>query len=238
MDISATAPATLPRGQRVYAIGDVHGCADRLFSLHERIKADLRDRPVTHPTVVHIGDLVDRGPDSAGVIERLALLDRIGNAPIVNLRGNHEAMMLAALAGGSASIVDTWLSNGGQAALSSWGIPPGTRRTKWTVSIPLHHLAFISHLRLSWEAGPYFFVHAGVRPGVPLHGQTPADLLWIREPFLSSDLAFGAVVVHGHTPVAEPVIRPNRIGIDTGAVLGGKLTCLVLEGDRAGFLFA
>ena len=101
-------------------------------------------------------------------------------------------------------------------------MPPGTRPAKWALSIPPHHLAFLSALRLSWAAGPYLFVHAGIRPGIPADRQGAADLLWIREPFLSSSADLGVVVVHGHTPQAEPVIRPNRIGIDTGAVLGGS----------------
>ncbi|MBV9655117.1 MAG: serine/threonine protein phosphatase [Acetobacteraceae bacterium] len=235
MDHVATAPATLPEGQRIYAIGDVHGCAGRLLGLHRRIIADLAARPVARPVVVHLGDFVDRGPDSAAVIDALAGLPSLGGAPVVNLRGNHEEMMLAAMADPSA--VDIWLYNGGLASLSSWEVPPGTPSAQWPSSVPADHLAFLNSLRLSWAAGPYFFAHAGVRPGIPLARQAPHDLLWIREPFLGSSADFGAVVVHGHTPQPDPVIRPNRLGIDTGAVLGGKLTCAVLEGNRIGFLF-
>jgi serine/threonine protein phosphatase 1 len=236
MEHFTTAPASLPAGQRVYAIGDVHGCAGRLAALHARIEADLAARPAGKATIVHLGDFVDRGPASAAVVAALADLPRLGGAPVVNLRGNHEEMMLTAISG--AGGIELWLANGGEASLRSWGVPPGTRPAKWALSIPPGHIAFLSALRLSWTAGPYLFVHAGVRPGIPADLQSAADLLWIREPFLSSSADLGAIVVHGHTPQAEPVIRPNRIGIDTGAVLGGKLTCAVLEEDRVGFLFA
>ncbi len=236
MEFFTPAPATLPPGQRIYAVGDVHGCADRLAAMHARIEADLASRPLEQAVVVHLGDYVDRGPSSAAVVAGLADLPRLGGAPVINLRGNHEEMMLSAISGTGS--VDLWLDNGGVASLRSWGIPPGTKPAKWAQSVPFRHLAFLSGLRLSWGAGPYLFVHAGIRPGIPPDQQAAADLLWIREPFLSSSADLGAVVVHGHTPQAEPVLRPNRIGIDTGAVLGGKLTCAVLEGDRVGFLFA
>lgn len=235
MDPFLPAPARLAAGRRVYAIGDVHGCAERLAALHARIAEDMRARPVREATIVHLGDLIDRGPDSAGVVAMLVGRREIAGCSVVNLQGNHEAMMLAALGGGSDGGVETWMENGGEASLASWGIKPGTRRARWALSVPLHHLAFLGKLEPCWEIGPYFFAHAGVRPGVPLEEQMEADLLWIREPFLSSEASFGAVVVHGHTPVPEPVLRLNRIGIDTGAVLGGKLTCAVLEDDRVAF---
>ncbi len=235
MEYVTRAPATLPAGQRIYAIGDVHGCADRLSALHARIEADLTARPAACATVVHLGDYVDRGPASAAVIAALLQRPRLGRAPVINLRGNHEEMMLWALGGAD---VELWLQNGGAASLRSWGVPPGVRPAKWAQWIPAQHMAFLKGLRLSWAAGPYLFAHAGIRPGIRADLQSAADLLWIREPFLSSADDFGVVVVHGHTPQAEPVVRPNRIGIDTGAVLGGKLTCAVLEEDRVAFLFA
>ncbi|MSP00884.1 MAG: serine/threonine protein phosphatase [Acetobacteraceae bacterium] len=231
-----SAPATLPPGQRVYAIGDVHGCLDRLASLHEQIAEDLAIRPVGESVLVHLGDYVDRGLDSAQVIDWLS-----GGAPvpvdrIVNLMGNHEDMMLQALPGTDKDANSTWLSNGGADSLMSWNISRKVPPVDWAGLIPEEHQAFLRELRVSFRAGDYLFVHAGIRPGVPLDRQEKQDMLWIREPFLSWKPSFDAVVVHGHTPRHDPTIRPNRIGIDTGAVMGGTLTCVVLEDDRLGFI--
>jgi serine/threonine protein phosphatase 1 len=167
----------------------------------------------------------------------------------INLLGNHEQMMLAALGLLPPGFADdeaehaviNWLYNGGEASLRSWGLTPADPPSVWRARIPAAHLAFLRSLRLQHRVGPYLFVHAGLRPGVPLGRQSPHDQTWIREPFLSwtGDLKVGEpglVVVHGHTPVAAPVVKPHRIGIDTGAVAGGALTCLVLEGERMGFL--
>ncbi len=232
------APASLPEGLRVYAIGDVHGCADNLRALHREIARDLADRPVAEARLVHLGDYVDRGPDSAGVIETLLQpFPQAGAGPgplVVNLMGNHEEMMLTALADFDA--VPHWLSNGGAASLESWGIRVPPRTGDWAAAVPSHHLAFLRGLQLMHAAGGYVFVHAGLRPRTPLARQSRIDMLWIREPFLSFDGELPAVVVHGHTPVSAPVVRHNRIGIDTGACLGGRLTCVVLEADRLGFL--
>jgi serine/threonine protein phosphatase 1 len=229
------APGSLPSHIRVYAIGDVHGCLDRLVALHADIAADLTERPVAEPLLIHMGDYVDRGPDSAGVIERLAA-GHLPNLPVVNLMGNHEDLMLSALERPSDASVQLWLMNGGANSLHSWGIPRTTAAAEWASRLPARHLAFLRNLAVSHSAGGYLFVHAGVRPGLPLERQSPHDLLWIREPFLSSSADFGAVVVHGHTPRGRPEVRRNRIGIDTGAVMGGNLTCVVLEGDRMAFL--
>lgn len=233
------APAALPDGLRVYAIGDVHGCADRLRALHRQVARDLAARPVAEARLIHLGDYVDRGPDSAGVIEMLLRPfpeHGEGHGPlVVNLMGNHEDMMLTALADPAAA--PHWLANGGDAALASWGIGFQARAQDWASALPPRHLAFLRGLPLMHAAGGYVFVHAGLRPRTPLARQSRLDMLWIREPFLSFDGEMPAVVVHGHTPAAEPVIRHNRIGIDTGAWAGGKLTCLVLEADRVDFLF-
>jgi serine/threonine protein phosphatase 1 len=234
----ALAPARLPEGIRVYAVGDVHGCTDRLRALHRDIARDLVTRPVAAAQVVHLGDYIDRGPDSAGVIETLLQpFPHAGGGPVplvVNLLGNHEEMLLTALA--DAAAVPHWLANGGDAALDSWGVPEPPPGGDWAAFLPPRHLAFLRGLKLTHAAGGYLFVHAGLRPGTRLARQSRFDLLWIREPFLSFDGAFPAVVVHGHTVQSEPVIRHNRIGIDTGACMGGRLTCVVLEGDRLGFL--
>ncbi len=234
------APATIPDGRRVYAVGDVHGCADRLGALHERIARDLAARPVAEVLLVHLGDYIDRGPDSAGVLRRIAAPPR-GITHVVNLLGNHEAMMLEALDAaadgerGWRQAVGHWLANGGTASLVSWRIdelPPA----RWAAAIGGEVIEQLRGLRLRHAEGGYLFVHAGVRPGVHLLRQVADDLLWMREPFLSSSAEHGAVVVHGHTPVPAPQVRANRIGIDTGAVTGGALTCLVLEGETLGFL--
>jgi serine/threonine protein phosphatase 1 len=232
-DETIPAPATLPEGLRVYAVGDVHGCADRLDALHALIAEDAAHAAEPRRVIVYLGDYVDRGPDSQGVVERLLLPPRFG-AEAVHLAGNHEAMMLDALArpddDGALSL---WTDNGGAVALASWGIDAyGTDPAGWEAAIPPAHLAFLRQLRRRAAFGGYLFVHAGVRPNVPLDAQDPDDLLWIREPFLSSTADFGAVVVHGHTPGRDVVIRKNRIGLDTGAVFGGPLTCAALWGDR------
>lgn len=230
------APAALPPGQRIYAVGDVHGCLDQLDALHRAIGADLRARPHADPLVIHLGDYIDRGPDSAGVIGRLIAPFPIAGVRVLNLVGNHEDMLLGALAGRRME-AEVWIANGGHAALQSWGVPARTAPRKWGELIPPPHLHFMRSLAVMHRAGGYVFVHAGVRPGLGLGAQTRQDLLWIREPFLSSEVAHEAVVVHGHTPEdSAPVVRSNRIGLDTGAVLGGPLTCGVFEGDRVWFL--
>jgi serine/threonine protein phosphatase 1 len=232
------APASLPPGQRVYAVGDVHGCLDRLVALHELIGTDLTERPTESAVLVHLGDYVDRGPDSAGVVARLANGEALPGTLTVNLMGNHEHMMLAALVSSDAETTELWLANGGADSLLSWGVPRSAQPREWPNYLPIPHLLFLRDLAVCHEAGGYLFVHAGIRPGIPLERQSRHDLMWIREPFLSSQVTFGPVVVHGHTPRQEPVVRSNRIGIDTGAVMGGVLTCAVLEEDRLGFITA
>jgi serine/threonine protein phosphatase 1 len=233
------APATLPVGERVYAIGDVHGCLDRLLMLHRAIAGDIGARPGAAVTLVHLGDYVDRGPDSAGVLGWLAdSAPPAGVSCVVNLMGNHEAMMLAALTERSARAARLWLLNGGEATLRSFGLGDSADPGAWAEHLPAGRLDFLRSLRLTHRAGGYVFVHAGLRPGVPVAAQDRDDLLWIREPFLAAAEPFEAVVVHGHSPSLAPVLRHNRIGIDTGAVMGGRLTCAVLEGDRVGFIYA
>jgi serine/threonine protein phosphatase 1 len=202
----------------VYAIGDVHGCLDRLVALHWAITADLAARPVAESVLVHLGDYVDRGPDSAGVVWLLTGSVAPAVTRRVDLRGNHEAMMAAALDGNA--------------------VPSEALVSAWSASVPLAHRQWIKNRPLLHREGGYLFVHAGIRPGLPVARQLPEDLLWIREPFLSFPDKHPLVVVHGHTPEAAPQIRANRIGIDTGAVMGGDLTCVVLESDRMRFLTA
>jgi serine/threonine protein phosphatase 1 len=231
------APAVIPPGRRVYAIGDIHGCNVQLGNLHEIIVEDLVRRPVDAAVLLHIGDYVDRGADTAGVLRRLLRGPPIPDVQVVNLVGNHDETMLHALSGDRAAATD-WLFAGGRPALESYDIDPDSPRETWPENVPPEHLDFLRGLTLTHREGGYFFVHGGIRPGVPLNEQAREDLLRMRQPFLYSEMDFGAVVVHGHSPVKEPVVRHNRIAIDTGAVFGGKLTCLVLEGETLGFLTA
>ncbi len=231
------APARMVPGRRVYAIGDIHGCAAQLTALHGKIQEDLARRPIGSALLLHIGDYVDRGVDTKGVIARLVNGSPIPGTEMVNLMGNHENTMIEALAGERAAATD-WLFTGGRPSLTSYGADPDQPRDTWRRHVPDSHVAFLKNLTLMHREGEYVFVHGGVRPGVALEDQARDDLLRMRQPFLYSEQDFGAVVVHGHSPVKAPVIRHNRIAIDTGAVFGGEMTCLVLEDDRLGFLTA
>jgi serine/threonine protein phosphatase 1 len=230
------APASLAPGQRVYAIGDVHGLDDRLAALHAAILADLAARPVAHALLVHLGDYIDRGPDSAAVLHRVA--GGLPGLPTINLMGNHEDMLMRALASGDPADAALWLQNGGGATLAGWKLNWRDRPQIWEAAMPPAQLGLLRSLVPCCLVGGYIFAHAGIRPGTKLADQTREDLMWIREPFLSFQGRLPAVAVHGHTPEPEPALRPHRIGIDTGAVLGGDLTCAILETDRVGFLQA
>jgi len=230
------APGWLPRGRRVYAVGDVHGCREQLAALHAMIAADLLARPIASGVLIHLGDYIDRGPDSAGVVDMLLLGTPCG-LPTINLLGDHERMLLQALDGDRASATD-WLWSGGHASLQSWAIDPDRPRESWADALPAPHLAFLRGLPSLYREGGYLFVHAGIRPGIAIEAQPIDDLLTIRQPFLWTTEDFGVVVVHGHSTSPAPVVADNRIGIDTGAGNGGPLTCAVLETNRVGFLAA
>lgn len=230
------APGRLPPNHRVYVIGDVHGHLDRLRTLHCLIADDLLARPVPNPILVHLGDYINQGPDSAGVLTHLIGL-RTPNARVINLLGDHERMLLDAIDGDRAAATD-WLWAGGRHALPSWGLSPDLPREAWAQAFPAGHLALLRSLVLTYQAGDYLFVHAGLRPGVPLRNQTRDDLLMIRQPFLASEAPLGAVIVHGHSSQPEVSIQPNRIGLDTGAGIGGRLTCAILEEDGIALLAA
>lgn len=226
-----------PDGCRVYAIGDIHGRADLLGRLHGLIAQDARRRPAGRTVVVYIGDYVDRGPESAAVID-LLLRGPPDGIEARFIKGNHEDFLLRFL--DDPAVWSHWSANGGEETLESYGIDPceapGELRRRLAEALPPRHLDFLRALATHHVEGDYFFVHAGVRPGIPFADQRESDLLWIRDEFLGSDEPFGKIVVHGHSIQAAPDIRPNRIGIDTGAYRTGRLTCLVIEGDTRRFL--
>lgn len=190
----------------IYAIGDIHGCLDPLRGLMDQLRLFDDDE------VVFVGDYVDRGPDSKGVIDYLLTL----RGRYTFLMGNHERMFLDFLQGKDRSL---FLYNGGAATLESYG---GLGR------IPAAHLDFLNRLHLYYETDDYLFVHGGIRPGVPLQEQDPKDLLWIREEFYAYPGRYPKTVVFGHTPMREVLMEEDRIGIDTACVYGNKLTCLIL----------
>ena len=209
----------------VFAIGDHHGCPDELEVLLDRIGAGATD------TLVFLGDYVDRGPRVRALIERL-LRVRDELPATVFLRGNHEDMLLAYL-GLDGRHGDVYLANGGGATLASYGVAPGASAAEAAACFPPAHLAFFRGLPLMHRDGPFLFVHAGVRPGVPLEQQADDDLLWIREEFFAARHDLPWTVVFGHTPQREARIAlPFHIGLDTGLVYGNKLSCLDVEGRR------
>ena len=234
---SSAAPLpAIPHKQRVYAIGDIHGRLDLFSALGHAIEADNATRAAADSTVILLGDLVDRGPDSAGV---LALARQWGAMRRVRiLAGNHEEMMLRSLE--SVDMLRRFVSSsaGGRETLLSFGISQQDYDpASWEellemarAAVPIETLDFIRSFEAMITVGDYCFVHAGIRPGVALAAQAASDLRWIREPFLSSDESHGPVIVHGHTIDDAPQIRPNRIGLDTGAYSSGKLTAMGLEG--------
>lgn len=222
-------------GIRIYAIGDVHGRADLLKQLFNLIDADLARRPVPHPMIVTLGDYIDRGPASRQVVD--LVLAQAAQQELVALKGNHDAFLLQALE--DPAKMGDWLLMHGVETLASYGLTSATVAGKklsaladaLAAALPETHLRFFCELKLSFVSGDFFFVHAGVRPGVPLDRQAEEDLIWIRHQFLRHQGDFGKVVVHGHTPVRHVERRANRIGIDTAAYATGKLTALVIEGS-------
>jgi serine/threonine protein phosphatase 1 len=226
------------RGYRAYAIGDIHGRFDLLEQMLAKIHAELQRRPARKTLLVFVGDLIDRGPSSAQVIERLRTYRREGIQPVF-LLGNHEEVLLRILRGDD-SLIASWLEFGGLQCLQSYGVDAtrlSGRSDDELVEIirgvvPASHVKFLDSFIDSCRFGDYLFVHAGIRPGVELEQQRQADLRWIREPFLFDDTDHGFVVVHGHTISSEVEERPNRIGIDTGAYRTGVLTAVAIEGSE------
>jgi serine/threonine protein phosphatase 1 len=229
-------------GCRAYAVGDIHGRLDLLNQVIGFIEADIAAQPPMRNFVVFLGDLIDRGPESAGVIERLRTYAP-ENATVVFLAGNHEEILLRILAGDS-GIVASWLKFGGAECAESYGLDPAALKRTDELSavallrdkIPASHRDFLEGLADTFRFGDYLFVHAGIRPGIALEEQEQADLRWIREAFLNDDKEHGFIVVHGHTIVPEVEERRNRIGIDTGAYRSGILTALVIEEDGRRYL--
>jgi serine/threonine protein phosphatase 1 len=227
-----------PDGWRAYVIGDVHGCLHLLDRLIDAIVADHASRAPARGLLVLVGDLIDRGPDSAGVIERLRTVDLSGFR-LVTLAGNHEEVLLRIL-GGDASQIAGWLRFGGAEALGSWNVDaaqvaalaPADAQALIAAAVTPEQRSFLDSLGDSFRFGDYLFVHAGIRPGIPLEEQSLADLRWIREPFLSDRRDHGMMVVHGHTISNTVEEVGNRIGIDTGAYRTGRLTALGIEGEE------
>jgi serine/threonine protein phosphatase 1 len=210
----------------LYAIGDIHGSLDSLERLLDKISPDLsRDR------LVFVGDYIDRGPQCKGVVDYVIRLKNLAPpGQVICLKGNHEAMLLDFMAGGPAEM---FLFNGGMATLEDyWDVDWVDREG---LALPPDHAQFYQDLQLYYETPEYIFVHAGLKPGVPLADQVEADLLWVRGEFITSAADFGRRVVFGHTPFKQPLIMPNKIGIDTGAVYGNFLTALKLP--EAEFFF-
>jgi len=227
-----------PRGQRAYAIGDVHGCLDLLERVLARIGSEIEQNPRPKTSIVFLGDIVDRGPSSAQVIERLSTWSN-PRASMHFIMGNHEEVMLRVM-DGDVSLLPNWLRFGGAATLRSYGLDARSIARKPEEeavriirdSVPASYREFLASFADSISFGGYVFVHAGIRPGIDLAEQSQSDLRWIREPFLEDSTDHGFVVVHGHTISNSVDVTANRIGIDTGAYSTGVLTALAIEGSR------
>lgn len=239
-----SARGRIPDSEVVYAIGDIHGRADLLSRLHRTIEQEVAaSEQQRRFTIVYLGDYIDRGPHSSDVID-LLLDEPVKGAESVLLKGNHEDALLRFLAGDAGA--DAWLSIGGGATAMSYGVSlrgsdnsalsSETVRDRLLAAIPSRHLSLLEQLKLFYEAGDYLFVHAGIRPGVPMEHQDPKDLLWIRGEFLQSRRNHGKIVVHGHASGSTVVERPNRICIDTAAYATDRLSCIVLEGRQRRYI--
>jgi serine/threonine protein phosphatase 1 len=232
--------ASTPAETRIYAVGDIHGRADLLNEIVKRIEEDLRRRPIRHAVEIYLGDYIDRGPDSKNVVDLLAT--RLVRNNAVCLRGNHEDLMERFLH--DPLTLESWLKLGGMQTLASYGVRPcsdapgasNDLHRRFCRAFPRTHELFLKCLRPWACCGDYLFVHAGIRPTIPLDRQSIADLLWIRDEFLNSPHDHGKLIVHGHTPVPHPEVHHNRINIDTGAWHTGTLTCVILEGTTIQFL--
>jgi serine/threonine protein phosphatase 1 len=237
-DVRRSAPSTA--GRLVYAIGDVHGRLDLLKPLIRGLAEDaLASSVEERPMLVFLGDYIDRGPGSKGVVDCVLSLKAQGAFEVRCIKGNHEEALLQFL--DDTAFGATWMEHGGHATLASYGVQPPASRTDqegWQVTrdalakaLPPRHLAFYRSLELMFTLGDYAFVHAGVRPGVPLDQQAERDMLWIRGDFLRFKQSFGKVIVHGHTPMDEPQVTEHRLNLDTGAYATGILTAARLDNE-------
>lgn len=226
-----------PEGLRIYAIGDVHGRLDLLRAMHEAIRDEIETLRPADWRIVHVGDYIDRGPDSKGVIDFLIETMR-EDARYIALAGNHDAGLLEFLAEPSPQTL--FAGHGGRQTALSYGVDADfsslslarEAAAKLRMAMPREHVDFLAGLPRSVVFGDFFFCHAGIRPGVPLAHQNPEDLIWIREKFLKWPLLYEKVIVHGHTPSPDPEILPNRVNVDTAAFTTGVLTALSIEGTR------
>ncbi|RIJ20477.1 serine/threonine protein phosphatase [Henriciella barbarensis] len=236
--------ASAPPKKRAYAIGDVHGRLDLLEDLLQQIERDIGERPTKSNHIIFLGDLIDRGPSSRGVIEKL--MDyKPAHAKCHFIMGNHEEALVRGLRG-EPDQLDGWLKHGGDATAESYGIDQAYLRRQGNEAlehalisaIPDRHVEFMAGFLDRIQFGDYLMVHAGIRPGIPIEDQHPSDLRWIRREFLDSQKDHGFVIVHGHTVEPEISNQLNRIGIDTGAYDTGVLTAVRLEGEDVCFLQA
>jgi len=234
-------PKSVPDGFRVYAIADIHGNADALRDVFARIDSDISGGNISRPVQIFLGDYVDRGPASREVLDLLVARGR--SHEVLLLKGNHEAMFVEFLT--NPSLLGHWRQFGALPTLISYGLKPSLNPTaeeqhelarELARCIPTNHRNLLAGMPISFSCGDFFFAHAGIRPGTPLKNQKESDLLWIREDFLLYERDYEKIVVHGHTPVAEPDVRHNRINLDVGAYATGKLACLVIEGDTIAFI--
>lgn len=230
----------------IYAIGDIHGQLDLLRAAHDRVEADRTRNGTDTARLIHIGDLVDRGPDSRGVIDYMIAL-HASDPRVITLRGNHDQYFIDYLTQPLSQLRSNgghqWTDQviGGRATLASYGVRNWLTKTAHRAArakIPESHLDFMQSLPLLHSEGECLFVHAGIRPGIPLQDQTTRDLMWIRDEFLLSQADHGVLVVHGHTPSENVDHMGNRLGIDTGAAFGGPLSALAIEGRKAFLLTA
>ena len=225
----------------MYVIGDIHGRLDLLDQIVRKIDSDMKQAPTAEALTITLGDYIDRGPNSRGVLDRL--VQDPFPTPYVPLKGNHEELLERFL--DDPSLGSRWRQLGGLETLHSYGVPvslmmlgKGYHEAAGLLraAVPQAHLEFLGSLKISANSRSLFLCHAGIRPGIPLDGQSAEDLLWIRDEFLTSRINFGKRIIHGHSPTERPEILPNRINIDTGAYMTGRLTCLVVEDEQIRFL--
>jgi len=231
-----------PQGRRAYVVGDIHGRLDLLEVLLGAIHSEVEEQKPDRVLLVFLGDLIDRGSSSAGVLQRLRSYAHPRVQPVFIL-GNHEEVLLRIL-DGETSLIEKWRWFGGAQCLQSYGVEPSALKglsepealQKIRAAIPEEDVKFLRSFSDTCRFGDYLFVHAGIRPEVALEDQLQSDLRWIREPFLFDETDHGFVVVHGHSIRPKVEERANRIGIDTGAYKSGVLTAMAIEGDRRWYL--